>query len=138
MLRIKLVRIGKKDRPTWRIVVVERTKTGKGAVSDYIGNYNPHVNPKQFNLDVEKFNDWVRKGAQATDTVKRLKGRFVDDNKDYQKEVKTKIYQNKNPEAAKEAAPIAPKVEEKNNEEVIANDTEATPEVEVSVEEKAE
>ena len=88
MLRIKLVKTGKKDLPTWRVVVVEKTKTGKGLVTDYIGNYNPHKKPKEFRLDIEKYTKWVKNGAQPTDTVKRLKGNFIDKNKDYHEEVK--------------------------------------------------
>lgn len=98
MLRIKLVKIGKKDLPTWRVVVVEKTKTGKGVVTDYIGNYNPHKKPKEFRLDLEAYAKWVGNGAQPTDTVKRLKGNFIDKNKAYQEEVKAKVYKRKKPQ----------------------------------------
>jgi len=108
MLRIKLVKIGKKDRPTWRVVVVEKSKTGKGSVTDYIGSYNPHVKPKDFRVDIEKYDKWVKNGAQPTDTVKRLKGRFIDKTNDYQKEVGVKIYKSKKPEEEKK--PEAPSV----------------------------
>lgn len=95
MLRIKLVRQGKKDRPTWRVIVVEKTKTGKGNFTDAIGNYNPFGGQKSFVLDVEKFEKYVKDGAQPTDAVLRLKGRFIDKNKDYQKLVKAKVYKKK-------------------------------------------
>jgi len=95
MLRIKLVRRGKKDRPTWRVVVVERKKTGKGKVAEYIGNYNPHIMPKEFKLNLERFEHWIKVGAQPTDAVLRLKGKYIDKNKEYQKLVKPKIYKKK-------------------------------------------
>ena len=129
MLRIKLTKTGKKDRPTWRVVVVERTKTGKGSVSDYIGNYNPHLKPKEFKLDLEKFEKWIKFGAQPTDAVLRLKGKFIDKTKDYQKEVKSKIYKKKKEEKPQEEAkPEAPKSEE----------TESKVEEQVEVETKTE
>ncbi|MFA7308716.1 MAG: 30S ribosomal protein S16 [Patescibacteria group bacterium] len=109
MLRIKLVRFGKKDQPTWRVVVVESARTGRGRVTDFIGNYNPMISRKEFNLDIDKYNDWIKKGAQPTDTVLRLKGRFVDKNKDYQKEVPLKVYRNAEKEAAKVAEAEAAK-----------------------------
>ena len=95
MLRVKLVRTGKKDYATWRVVVVEKTKTGRGRVAEYIGNYNPNLKPKEFNLNVERYEYWVGVGAQPTDMVLRLKGKFIDKNKDYQKVVPTKIYKKK-------------------------------------------
>ena len=101
MLRIKLVKAGKKDRPTWKVIVVEKSKTGKGFANDYIGSYNPHANPKDFKLDIEKYDKWVKNGAQPTDSVKRLKGRFIDKTKDYQEEVGTKVYKSKKPEEEK-------------------------------------
>jgi len=114
MLRIKLVKIGKRDRPTWKIVVVEKTKTGKGRVSDYIGSYNPHKKPKEFKLDVEKYEKWVKNGAQPTDAVIRLKGKLMDKNKEYQKEVKAKVYKKKKTEESKKEAPK----KEKKGEEI--------------------
>ncbi|MBI2448491.1 30S ribosomal protein S16 [Candidatus Microgenomates bacterium] len=95
MLRIKLVRYGKKNAPAWRIVVVEKTKTGKGNVADYIGHYNPLSSPKLMVLDAEKYEKWIKFGAQPTDSVLRLKGKLVDKTKDYQKKVKTKVYKSK-------------------------------------------
>ena len=109
MLRIKLVKIGKKNRPTWRVVVVEKTKTGKGRVTDYIGSYNPHSKPKDFKIDIEKYDNWIKNGAQPTDSVLRLKGNFIDKTKDYQKEVKAKVYKSKKPEEVKKEAVKAEK-----------------------------
>ena len=144
MLRIKLVKTGKKDRPTWRVVVVEKARTGKGAVTDYIGNYNPHAHPKEFKLDVEKYEKWIGNGAQPTDTVRRLKGKMIDKNKDYQKDVETKVYKKKKPEEVKPEAPkpaANEKVETENVQpEVTEEKVEETKEVveEKKEEEKAE
>uniref|UniRef100_A0A7C4M060 Small ribosomal subunit protein bS16 n=1 Tax=candidate division CPR3 bacterium TaxID=2268181 RepID=A0A7C4M060_UNCC3 len=137
MLRIKLTRYGKKDRPTWRVVVVEKTKTGKGRVSDYIGNYDPHQKSKVFNLDLEKYEKWVKNGAQPTDSILRLKGRFIDKNKDYQKIVATKIYKSKKPE---EAPAKVDKVEKpiESEEKSEVSETEEPKTEESPIEEKSE
>ena len=121
MLRIKLVKIGKKDRPTWRVVVVEKTKTGRGRVTEYIGNYNPHLKPREFKIDQERYDHWVGVGAQPTDSVLRLKGKHIDKSKDYQKIVKTKVYKKKTkkgeeakpkPDQAKTEQPVIDKAEQ--------------------------
>lgn len=115
MLRIKLVKTGKTNRPMWRFVVVEKSKTGKGLVTDFIGNYNPHNKPKVCNIDMEKYAKWIASGAQPTDTVLRLKGKFVDKNKEYQKEVKPKVYKSKKAVEEKKVAPKAEVKEETSN-----------------------
>ncbi len=113
MLRIKLVRQGKKDRPTWRVIVVEKHKTGKGNFTDAIGSYNPFGERKSFILDIEKFEKYVKNGAQPTDSVLRLKGRYIDKNKDYQKLVVAKNYKSKKPiEEQKNKKTEQPKAEE--------------------------
>ncbi|MDD5731717.1 MAG: 30S ribosomal protein S16 [Patescibacteria group bacterium] len=137
MLRIKLVKTGKKNAPTWRVVVVEKTKTGKGDVSDYIGNYNPHTKPKQFKLDLEKYEKWVKSGAQPTDSVKRLKGNFIDKNKEYQKEVMAKVYKKKKPEETKKQENNKAIKQEEGAGEIVEEVKAEAPTEEV-VEEKAE
>ncbi len=72
MLKIKLNRIGKKGQPQYRIVVREdRTKQGGEYVAD-LGYYNPLTNPATFNLDMPAYQEWLKKGAQPTDTIRRF------------------------------------------------------------------
>lgn len=72
MLKIKLQRIGKKGQPQYRIVVREdRVKQGGKAVAE-IGYYNPLTKPAQFDLDLKVYNEWLKKGAQPTDTIRRF------------------------------------------------------------------
>lgn len=142
MVRIKLVKTGKKNTPTWRVVVVEKTKTGKGRVSDYIGSYNPHTKPKQFKLEIEKYDKWVKNGAQPTDSVLRLKGNFIDKTKEYQKEVRAKVYKKKKPEEVKKEAPkkVETEIAEEKAEAVEApveeNGSASSPQVKDEVVEK--
>jgi small subunit ribosomal protein S16 len=72
MLKIRLARVGKKKQPTYRVVVADARSARDGAVVDVIGHYNPRSQPKVIEIDTEKAGDWMRKGAQPTDVVKRL------------------------------------------------------------------
>lgn len=72
MLKIKLFRTGKKNQPTYRIVIAKDKSKRGGKYVDLIGNYNPSVTPHQVSIDKKKLNYWLSKGAQPTNTVKRL------------------------------------------------------------------
>jgi small subunit ribosomal protein S16 len=72
MLKIKLFRYGKRNQPHYRIVVSEtRAKCG-GKYIDLLGTYNPGTAPSTLTLDVEKYTNWISKGAQPTATVNAL------------------------------------------------------------------
>lgn len=70
MLRIRMSRMGRKNFPTYRLIVSERTKDTFGDLSQIVGNYNPHT--KEVSLQKEKILHWISKGAQPTDTVHNL------------------------------------------------------------------
>lgn len=72
MLKIKLTRIGKKGQPQYRVVAAEARSKRDSAFVDYLGYYNPLVKPAEFDLDRAKYDAWLAKGAQPTDTVRRL------------------------------------------------------------------
>ncbi len=72
MLAIRLMRMGAKKRPSYRIVVKEKLSKRDGAYLENIGFYDPTRNPAEVRLDMERVNYWVSKGAQPTDTVKQL------------------------------------------------------------------
>jgi len=69
-LKIKLTRTGKRHEPHYRIVVVEDRTKLSGKYVDKLGHYNP-VN-KELVLDLPRFEDWKKKGAQPTPTVASL------------------------------------------------------------------
>jgi len=77
MLRIKLTRTGKRDQARYRIVVVEGKSKRDGKYTDLLGSYNPEVNPPAFNLDADKYTNWLQKGAQPTDTVRKLAKKVI-------------------------------------------------------------
>ena len=70
MLKIRLRRIGAKKAPFYRIVVAESHYARDGRFVEEIGTYNPLVDPAEIKVDLAKAEDWMKKGAQPTDTVK--------------------------------------------------------------------
>ena len=72
MLKIRLRRIGAKKAPFYRVVVAESHYARDGRFVEEIGTYNPLVDPEEVKIDLEKAADWMKKGAQPTDTVKVL------------------------------------------------------------------
>ena len=72
MLAIKLMRTGAKKRPSYRVVVKEKQSKRDGAYLENLGTYNPTREPAEVNLKVDRVQYWIGKGAQPTDTVRRL------------------------------------------------------------------
>lgn len=70
MLAIKLKRVGKKGQATFRIVVNEKRSKVQGKFNADLGWYNPHTN--EVKLDGAKALEWMKKGAQPTDSVHNL------------------------------------------------------------------
>lgn len=70
MLRIRLSRTGKKHEPHYRIVVTERRSKRDGKTVDQIGHWHPKED--KLVLDKKAFHDWVGKGAQPTEVVRKL------------------------------------------------------------------
>jgi len=71
-VRIRLRKTGAKKRPMYRIVVADSRAPRDGNKIDVLGFFNPIVNPPEIKLDTIKFDEWVKKGAQPTPTVKAL------------------------------------------------------------------
>ncbi len=71
-VKIRLTRMGDKKSPFYRIVVADSRKSRDGEVIDLIGTFNPLTNPETIKVDAEKATDWLKKGAQPTDTAKAL------------------------------------------------------------------
>ena len=72
MLAIKLMRTGAKKRPSYRVVVKEKQSKRDGAYLENLGTYNPTREPAEVNLKADRVEYWISKGAQPTDTVRRL------------------------------------------------------------------
>ncbi len=72
MVKIRLKRIGTKKKPFYRVVVADARSPRDGRFIEEIGTYAPLLKENRFSVDAEKVKDWMSKGAQPTDTVKRL------------------------------------------------------------------
>ena len=72
MLAIRLYRAGSKNRPFYRIVVSESARTPGSRVTEQIGIYDPTRKPVVVRLDLTKAEDWLRRGAHASHTVRSL------------------------------------------------------------------
>lgn len=71
-VRIRLTRVGATKHPTYRLVVADSRSARDGRALDTIGHYNPRTEPIELNVDEAKAKDWLAKGAQPSDTVRRL------------------------------------------------------------------
>lgn len=72
MLKIRLMRIGTKKRPFYRIVAVDERKKRTGSYLELLGTYNPLTNPKEINLKQDLIDQWVKKGAQLSHGMLRI------------------------------------------------------------------
>ena len=72
MLKIRLRRMGAKKAPFYRIVVADSRAPRDGAFVEELGYYNPLTDPVEIKVDNERAADWMKKGAQPTDTVRAL------------------------------------------------------------------
>jgi small subunit ribosomal protein S16 len=72
MVVIRLTRFGTKKKPYYRIVAVDREKPRESRYIELLGQYNPLSDPALVKIDMEKYTQWIQKGAQPSETVKSL------------------------------------------------------------------
>ena len=72
MVKMRLFRMGDKKNPIYRIVVVDSRKAATGEYIDCVGHYRPTCEPVELDVNVEKAQEWLKKGVQPTETVKNL------------------------------------------------------------------
>jgi small subunit ribosomal protein S16 len=70
--RIRLARVGSKKNPIYRVVVADGRSPRDGRFIEIVGRYNPQTDPSTIDLDQAKIDEWISKGAQPSDSVKRL------------------------------------------------------------------
>lgn len=135
MLKIRLKRLGAKKAPTFRIIVINSTTKREGKPVQELGYYNPKT--KVMKLDKESAENWVKKGAQPTQTVAYLIANCkADGSLDYKKKETTKLSKKAQAKAQAEAeAKAQAEAEAKAQAEAQA---EAAPAEEAPVEEKTE
>jgi len=71
-VRLRLTRIGNRKNPVWRVVAADQRSARDGRIIETLGHYNAQTEPSTVQLDEERVLDWISKGAQPSDAVKRL------------------------------------------------------------------
>lgn len=111
MLKIRLKRMGSKKNPSYRIIVINSTTKREGRPVQELGFYNPKTKEMKFELAAAQ--DWVKKGAQPTETVQYLmKNCNEDGTLNYKKKETVKLSKKAQAKAAAEAEAKAKAEEE--------------------------
>jgi small subunit ribosomal protein S16 len=72
VVKLRLMRMGKKKQPTYRVVATDSRSPRDGRFIEILGHYDPRREPSVVEIDNAKAVEWLRKGAQPTETVRRL------------------------------------------------------------------
>ncbi len=72
MVKIRLMRIGSKKRPFYRIVAADVRSPRDGKFLDILGHYDPRKDPHELKVDTDKVKTWIGNGAQTTNRVSKL------------------------------------------------------------------
>ncbi|MBI4461766.1 MAG: 30S ribosomal protein S16 [Acidobacteria bacterium] len=70
MLAIRLTRVGKKKRPQYRVVVIEKRRARDSKFVEVVGTYDPVKHPAEIHLKADRVEYWLSQGAQPSDTVR--------------------------------------------------------------------
>ena len=77
MVAIRLRRAGSKKRPFFRVVVTDSRTARDSSFVEILGHYNPRTRPAVVNIDKERVDFWLKRGAQPSDTVRTLLARHL-------------------------------------------------------------
>jgi small subunit ribosomal protein S16 len=72
VVKLRLMRMGKKKQPTYRIVATDSRSPRDGRFIEILGHYNPREEPSALSVDNDKAVGWLRQGAQPSDTVRSI------------------------------------------------------------------
>lgn len=72
MVKIRLMRMGSKKRPFYRLMAIDERKQRDGRPLQFLGTYDPRIEPPAVKLDLEGIEGWIGKGAQPSETVRSL------------------------------------------------------------------
>jgi len=75
MLKIRLMRIGAKKQPFYRVVLVDERAKRTGAYIELLGTYNPLTKPKDIKLKQDRIDHWIKQGAQPSTGYLRIIGK---------------------------------------------------------------
>jgi small subunit ribosomal protein S16 len=71
-VRIRLTRVGATKRPAYRVIAIDKRRSRDGRALEILGFYDPLTEPATVNIDTERINAWIGKGAQPSETVVKL------------------------------------------------------------------
>jgi small subunit ribosomal protein S16 len=71
-VRLRLTRVGGRKDPVWRVVVADQRSPRDGRVIETVGQYNAQTDPSTIVLKEDRIREWLAKGAQPTETVRKL------------------------------------------------------------------
>ncbi len=71
-VKLRLMRMGKKKQPTYRLVAADGRSPRDGRFIEIVGTYDPRAEPSVVNIDNDKALGWLRRGAQPTEPARRL------------------------------------------------------------------
>ncbi|MEW5851676.1 MAG: 30S ribosomal protein S16 [Myxococcota bacterium] len=69
---IRLSRQGAKKHPFYRLMVADSRRGRDGKFLEWVGTYNPGTKPETLDFELDRINEWIKKGAQPSDTVRNL------------------------------------------------------------------
>jgi len=72
LVAMRLSRIGSKKRPYYRIVVIDKRRARGGRFLEVLGQYNPIATPAQMEVNAERAQYWLSKGAEPSETVRSI------------------------------------------------------------------
>jgi small subunit ribosomal protein S16 len=72
LVKIRLTRLGAKKKPFYRVIVADSKARRDGPFIEILGTYDPMKEPSEIKIDLEKAGYWLEKGAQPTDTARKL------------------------------------------------------------------
>jgi small subunit ribosomal protein S16 len=71
-VKLRLMRMGKKKQPSYRVVAADSRSPRNGRFIEIVGIYDPRPDPSAIRIDNDKAVDWLRKGAQPTESVRKI------------------------------------------------------------------
>jgi len=74
-VHIRLRRTGRAKKPAYRVVVADSRSPRDGRFIEIIGHYDPLTEPPTIKIELEKASEWIKKGAQPSNTVRVLMAR---------------------------------------------------------------
>jgi small subunit ribosomal protein S16 len=77
MLSIRMMRVGSKKKPYFRVVVTEARSARESSFVENLGTYNPRTKPAKVELDTNRVKHWLARGARPSDSVRTLFAKHV-------------------------------------------------------------